>query len=283
MTTNLADRVEAHAAKAERAPAAKATARVGLAARGVIYCVVAAITVQVALGEGGRVDRQGALKTVADEPLGKALLVLLAVGFAAYALWRFLKAASGAGEGSARKTGATGAVKRVGDVGRGILYLGVLYSTVRLLSTDRVGAGSDEEAKSWSARLMQHEAGRWLVIAAGVVIVIVGIALVVRAFARKFEKHLELGEMSPWQREWLPRLGIVGYAARGLVAAAVGVFLVQAGVTFRPDKAVGIDGALKRLAEEPYGPVVLLFVAAGLLAFGLYSFVEARFRRVLEG
>lgn len=88
--------------------------------------------------------------------------------------------------------------------------------------------------------------------------------------------------MTGWRRTWLPRLGTVGHSARGVVAAAVGVFIVDAGLSFQPHKAVGIDGALKRLIDQPYGPGLLLFIAFGLLAFGFYSFVEARFRPVLE-
>src|SRR5205814_9883 len=137
-------------------------------------------------------------------------------------------------------------------------------------------------AKTWSARLMSHEAGRWLVLLAGAVVVIVGVVLLVRSFAQKFEKYLDVKHMGAWQRTWLPRLGVVGYAARGVVAALIGAFVIQAAVTFDPQKAVGVDGALKRLAAEPYGPLLLGVVAVGLLAFGLFSFVEARFRKVLE-
>ena len=244
-----------------------------------MYCVAAVLAVQIAVGKGGRADRQGALKSVGDEPLGHALLVVLAVGFAAYALWRFAKAASSAGEGSGRETGAAGVMKRLADVGRGLIYVGLLYTAIRLLATGQAGGGSDAEAKTWSARLMSHEAGRWLVLLAGAVLVVVGVVLLVRSFAQKFDKHLEMKKMPAWQRT---RLGVLGYAARGVVAALIGGFVIQAAVTFDPQKAVGVDGALKRLAGEPYGPLLLAIVALGLLAFGLFSFVEARFRKVLE-
>jgi hypothetical protein len=247
-----------------------------------VYCVAAVITVQIAMGRGGRADRQGALKSVADEPFGHALLVILAVGFAAYAVWRFAKAAAGAGEGSGHERGGSGVLKRLADVGRGVIYVGLLYTTVRLLTTGATGGGSDEEAKTWSARLMGHEAGRWLVLLAGAVIAVVGVVLVVRAFAQEFEKHLDLAGMSRTARDWLPRLGTAGYAARGVVAGLIGAFIIQAALTFDPKKAVGVDGALKRLAGEPYGPFLLALVAVGLLAFGLFSFVEARWRKVLE-
>jgi len=282
VATSVARRIETRARRAERNDWLERAGRAGLSARGVVYCVAAVLAVQIAVGKGGRADRQGALKSVGDEPLGHALLVVLAVGFAAYALWRFAKAASSAGEGSGRETGAASVMKRLADVGRGLIYVGLLYTAIRLLATGQAGGGSDAEAKTWSARLMSHEAGRWLVLLAGAVLVVVGVVLLVRSFAQKFDKHLEMKKMPAWQRTWLPRLGVLGYAARGVVAALIGGFVIQAAVTFDPQKAVGVDGALKRLAGEPYGPLLLAIVALGLLAFGLFSFVEARFRKVLE-
>jgi Domain of Unknown Function (DUF1206) len=282
MATSVVQRVERRARHAERSPWLERAGRIGLCARGVIYCAAAVVAVQVAAGRGGRADRQGALKSVADEPFGHALLVLLAVGFAAYALWRFAKAAAGAGEGSGHETGSSGAAKRLADVGRGLIYVGLLYTDIRLLMTGAAGGGSDEEAKTWSARLMTHDAGRYLVFVAGGVLVVTGVVLLVRAFAQKFDKHLDMASMSGWAKRWLPRLGVVGYAARGVVAGLIGVFVIQAAATFDPQKAVGVDGALKRLAGEPYGSFLLALVAAGLLAFGLFSFVEARWRKVLD-
>jgi hypothetical protein len=151
-----------------------------------------------------------------------------------------------------------------------------------LLTTGATGGGSDEEAKTWSARLMAHDGGRWIVVVAGAALIVTGAVLVVHALAQKFEDHLDVAQMNGWERKWLPRLGIAGYAARGAVAALIGAFFIQAGVTFDPKKAVGVDGALKRLAGEPYGPVLLVLVALGLVSFGLFSFVEARWRKVLD-
>jgi hypothetical protein len=260
--------------------------RLGLCARGVIYCVVALVAVRVATGDGtGSIDKEGALEAVAHQPLGKVLLLALAVGFAGYAVWRFAKALLGAGEGSRPANGHRGWVRRAGDVGRGLVYLGLLGTAVRfLVSGDPSGGGGgDDTAREWSARLMEHTGGRWLVIAIGAGLVVTGVVLLVRALAQKFEKHLRMQDLSPWQRTWLPRVGTFGYAARGVVAALVGVFVGQAGRTFDAGDAVGIDGALKRLAHRAYGPGLLVAVAFGLAAFGVYSFVEARWRKVLEG
>jgi len=256
--------------------------RVGLSARGLVYCIAAVLAVQIAFGRGGRADRQGALKSVADEPFGHALVVILAAGFAAYALWRFAKAAAGSGEGKGHETGAKGIAKRLADIGRGAIYVGLFYTAIRLVTTGATGRGSDQEAKTSSARLMAHHGGQCVVLGAGAVLIVTGAVLIIRAFAQKFEDHLDTAQMNRWERDWLPRLGIAGYVARGAVAALIGAFVVQAAVTFDPKKAVGTDGALKRLAGEPYGPLLLALVALGLVSFGLFSFVEARWRKVLD-
>ena len=282
VATSVAQRARTGRRRIERSRALELAGRVGLSARGVVYCVATALVVQIALGRGGEADRQGALKSVADEPFGRALVVILAMGFAAYAFWQFAKAAAGAGEGKGHETGGKDAARRLVDVGRGAIYVGFLYTAIRLLTTGAAGGGSDEEAKTWSARLMAHHGGQWLVLSAGAALIMLGIVLIVRAFAQKFEDHLDGKQMNGWERTWLPRLGVVGYAARGVVAALIGAFVIQAAVSFDPNKAVGVDGAVKHLAGEPYGSLLLTLMAVGLLAFGLFSFVEARWRKVLD-
>lgn len=259
------------------------TGRIGLAARGLIYLVVAALAMRVAVGgDEAQVDKDGALKSVASQPFGKALLVLLALGFAAHAAWRLLKAATGAGEGSGKKDGARDAARRLLDLGRAVIYVGLVATAVRVLVTSRSGPSGDDRARSITTTLMRNPAGRWLVIAVGVGLMVVGLVLVVRALRQKFERHLDQGRMSAWQRTWFPRLGTVGYLSRGAVAFLVGLFVAKAGWGFDPQDAVGIDGALERLSHQPFGPALLSAVAIGLLAFGCYSFVESRWRKVLE-
>ena len=286
MTTvqEVADRARDVAEDAADSRWAEVLGRAGLASRGVVYVVVALIAVSIATGHQGQADKQGALETVARQPLGRLLLLILAVGFAGYAVWRVVKAASGAREGGGSRRGASGAVKRLGDVGRALLYLSLLLSTLALLMQTRGHAhhGSNEQSQSWTNRVMQHTGGRWAVGAVGIGLVVGGLLMAWRGLAQKFEKKLKMRQMRGWQRRWLPPLGSAGYTARGIVLGLVGVFVLRAAINFDPHEAVGVDGALKRLAQQRYGPVLLLAVAAGLAAFGLYSFVEARYRKVLD-
>jgi hypothetical protein len=247
--------------------------RFGLVSRGVVYCLLAVVAVQVAVGRRDReLDRQGALRTLARQPFGAVLLAALTVGFAGYALWRFAEAALGDGEAGTRLLHA----------GRGVLYATFTVTAARLVLHRDSGGNSDQQAKTWSARVLAHSGGRPLVVVVGLALVVAGGVEAWQGVHQRFERQLRTGDMRPWQRRWLPWLGTAGHAARGVVLALVGLFLVRAAVRFDPQEAVGIDGALHELAQRTYGTVALVAVALGLGCYGLYSFVEARWRRVLE-
>ena len=263
---------------------AEATGRIGLAARGAVYCLAGLLALAVATGRGsGEIEGQGAVESLAGKPFGGALLVALAIGLVAYALWRLLRAITGAGEGADRD-GWQEAVMRAGNAAQAIVYVSLAMAAVRVLRQGSNGSegGSDQRARSITARLLEQGWGRAAVIAVGLGLVAAGAGMVWWGVSRRFEEHLRTSEMTAGQREWLPRLGVFGHAARGVVAALVGLFLVQAALDHDPSEAVGIDGALRRLADQTYGPVALVVVALGLVAYGLYSFVEARWRKVLE-
>lgn len=261
----------------------KLAGRAGLAARGALYCIAALLALRLVLGANEQVNRQAALQRVVEQPLGKLLVGVLAVGFAGYALWRFARAATGAKEGGKQKDGAADISQRAGDVGRGLLYVALLATALRVLTDSGGASGGDRQEKEWTARLMAATGGRWLVGIAGLVVLGGGIYLVAKGVRMTFDDKLRCNEMSPWERTWLPRLGILGYSARGVVFALIGFFLVRAAWTYNPNEAVGVDGALRRLLEQTAGRALVLAVAVGLLAFGLFSFVEARWRKVLEG
>ena len=253
-------------------------ARAGLVARGLLYCVVAVLAVRVAQGHREvDPDKQGALQTVVHQPLGRLLVLLLAVAFAGYALWRFVEAAVGpAGEPHSRKA----SFKRVGYAARAALYAFFSASAVKLFIWSG-NASVDENAEvDWTARVLNWPAGTWLVQAVGLGILGAGLYIGWRGVSGKFRKRLKAIEMGPVAKRWVRGIGTFGNVARMLVALMIGVFLIAAARQHDPGQAVGIDGALKRLAERSYGTLLLVLVAAGLAAYGLYSLAEARYRRV---
>lgn len=251
-----------------------ALGRFGFASRGVVYCLLGVLALQVALGDRNeQLDKDGALRAVARQTYGPWLLGAIAIGFAGYALWRYAEAAVGDHKWWSR----------ILYVFRGAIYTGFTVTAVRLVQ-GRGGStgGSNGQAKTWSARLMAEDWGRVAVIAFGVGLIVLGAVLAWRGVEKKFEEKLKTGEMTAWQRRWLPRLGIAGHVARGAIVSLIGVFFVQAAVEFDAQEAVGVDGALHKLAGQSYGSVALVFVAVGLACFGLFSFVEARWRRMID-
>jgi hypothetical protein len=259
-------------------------ARAGLVAKGISYGLVGVLAVGVAVGEGGKTtSRNGALATLADESWGTILLVLLALGFAAYALWRFVQAVF---ERETDEDGAKGEAKewgkRAGYVGRGLIYAGLTYSTIRLLTRSGAQESQNEKAQQTASTVFDWPAGRWLVAIAGLVIVGAGLWNLYRGLSRKFEEKWR-GGMSSAERMWGGRAGVVGHVARGIVFGLIGGFLTKAAVEYDPNDAIGLDGALQKVAQAPYGPWLLGLTAAGLVAYGLFCLVDARYRDVSAG
>lgn len=246
--------------------------RFGFAAKGVLYGIVALIAIQVALGSGELEDKKGALHAVAEQPYGETLLGILAAGLAGYALWRLVEAALGPeGESGAKALG-----KRLVSLGKGILYAGLCFVAVSILVGAGAGGSGDEDEAT--ATLLELPAGTWLVTAAGVGLIVAALYNGYRGVTRKFCDDLR--GMSATEERWVEGIGIAGHLARLVVFGLMGVFLLKAAVEYDPQEAVGLDGALATVAQQPFGPALLGLAAAGLLAYGLFCLVQARYREL---
>lgn len=250
--------------------------RLGMAAAGFLYFVIGFLAIQLALGAGGKAaDKAGALQTLGGEWWGTVLLVLVAIGFAGYAIWRFAVAALG------EKLEVSGddlsAWKRLWYVARGIFYAFLCYETVMLLVGSHTGSGNEKEQ---TATVLDWPAGRWLVAALGLGLIGWGIGSAYRGITRDFKDDLHTERMSARAERWTTRVGVVGFLARAVVYGLIGVFLVRAAVQYDPDEAVGLDGALQKLTEQAFGPLLLGVVAAGIIAYGVLYFVRAGYREV---
>ncbi len=249
-------------------------ARVGFVAKGGVYAIVGVIAIKVAAGASGRPeDQRGALSALADEPLGLLLLVLLALGLAGYALWRLAQVFVGA----RGKDGLEDFGERAASVGRVVVYAALSFFAWSIVAGDRPSGSAEGQQ---TATVLGWPGGVVLVTAVGVVLVGVAAYQSYRAVTQEFLEDLDLGGASRLERRAATLVGTIGHAARAVVFGLVGVFLVKAAVEYDPKDAVGIDGALKEVASQPYGRYLLGLVAAGLLVFALYCLVEARFRRV---
>ena len=271
------------AKKAATGKAGETAGRLGLATRGGLYCVAAVLAVRLVTGADERVDKEGALEALARQRIGSVLLALLAAGFASYAVWRFLRAFTGATEGSSSSSsGVVAGLRRALDVVKGLIYVGLMFTALRVLFGGRDEVGGTEQERDWTISLLRHSWGRPVVLIAGIALLVAGVVFVGRGLHKDFSKTIDDGAMPRWARRLIPVGGTVGYVARGCVVTLVGWFIAHAAWTFDAKEAVGVAGALGRLADELYGRVALSAVAFGLLSFGLFSFIEAAYRKVLE-
>ena len=251
-------------------------ARAGMVAQATMYLLVGGLAIELALGLGGKTtDQRGALHTLADEWYGLAALLALAVGFAGYAIWRFAVAVLGEKIESEEDVGVG---KRLLYAARALLYASLCYSALAL-ALSRGGGESNKEDKV-TATVFDWPAGRWLVGGAGLAIVGYGLWNGYGALSRNFEKDLKVEQMSAGERRLVCAVGRAGFAARGVVFTLIGIFVVKAALEYDPKEPVGLDGALQRLSEQPYGPTLLGTVAAGLIAFGVFGLARARYREV---
>jgi hypothetical protein len=253
-------------------------ARTGLVAKGLSFGLVGALAIKLALGDGGQAtSRQGALKQLSHDSFGKPVLIALAIGFAAYALWRFVQAfaeRAASGDGAAKVW-----AKRAGYIGRGLIYAGLTYSTLRILSGSGGGGSQDAKAHKSTAVVLAWPGGQWIVGITGLAVIGVGLWNLYRGLSRKFEDKWR-GGLSPSLRKWGGRAGVLGHVARFVVFGLIGVFLTKAAVDYKPKDAIGLDGALQKLAHASYGPWLLGLTAAGLIAYGIYCLFDARLRDV---
>ncbi|MFC6082565.1 DUF1206 domain-containing protein [Sphaerisporangium aureirubrum] len=258
------------ARRAANHPTFEKLARFGMACRGVMYALIGVLALRIAFGGGGEeADKTGAVRTVADQPFGTVLLWLLAVGFAALALWQLSEALFGGLKTS----------ERVEAAFRTVVYALAVATILSFLLSGSTGSSTDDQSKDLTATIMDWPGGRFIVGLIGLAVIGLGAYWIHQGVKKKFLKHLRVAEISPRTRGVVEKLGMAGYVARGVIAAAAGVFAVHAAIVFDPDEAKGIDSTLRSFAELPYGPWLLGLVALGLLLFAVYCFAEARWRR----
>ncbi len=248
--------------------------RAGFVARGVVYVLIGALALQMALGSGGKsADRQGALAKVAEQPFGKIMLWALVVGFGSMALWRASRAVLT--RWPDRKTPS-----RLLDGGRALFYGFICWATAVYASGGGQGSSGNAKSKDWTASVLELAYGQVLVAAGGCLLIAIGVVLAARAALRKFLRRLDTDAMSPRTKQVVTGLGVGGGVARGSVFAAAGVFVLIAAIQFDADKAKGVDATLRSFTQTPLGPWLLVAVAIGLIVFGVFSFASARWRRL---
>lgn len=256
----------------------KLLARFGFAAKGVVYVLLGLLALLAATGQQGgqTADKKQAVQTLQGLPGGPVLLGLVAFGLLGYIVWRFTQAVRDTeGKGS----GAQGLGRRLGYAGSGLLYASVAWFAAQLAWRGAASSGTDAQ-QTLTAKVLGWPGGEWLVLAVGVAVIGAGVYQIYRAYSGSFQKHVNASSLSETQRRVVYRTGQVGYTARGIVMALIGYFLLQAGRQQDAAQVQDTEGAFNLLAAM--GPVVLAVVALGLMAYGVYMLVQARYP-VLRG
>ena len=234
--------------------------RVGLASIGLLHILIGVIALAVASGAGGQADHSGTLQALASVPRGVFVLLLVIVGLIVLAIWQVLVAVTAHGAGT-----------KLLEVVKAVVYATLAVVTISIASGGHHNSSSTE--KSGSARLLALPGGVFVLGLIGLIVVAVGVGFIRNGVTHRFERDLKLPP-DRWAGA-ITVLGRVGYTAKGVALLLVGGLVVAGAITFDPSKAAGLDGSLKALASVPYGVVLLVAIALGLLAYGLFWCVRA--------
>lgn len=250
-------------------------ARIGYGARGVIYVVIGGLALLAAFGQGGgTTGTKGAVRQVLDAPGGWVLVALVAMGLIGYSVWRFCQ---GALDADNHGRGGKAMAIRAGLIVSGVTHflLAIWAGKLALgLTVQNSDGNSKETLVAW---LMSQPWGQWSVGIMGAVLIGVGLAQFAKGHGEKYEKRFAWSQDK--RRQLMPFCKF-GLYARGVIFVIVGSFILYAAATTNPSQAGGLSQALDWLGSQPFGPWLLGITAAGLISFGVYSFVEAVYRRI---
>jgi Domain of Unknown Function (DUF1206) len=263
------------ARRASNNPALEILTRAGLVGYGVLHLAVAWLALRIATGKPtAEGDQSGAFRVLAAQPLGAALVWGIAIGLLAMSVWQLFEAAVGHTD----ETGGRRVAERVASVGRTIVYAALAWTAYKVASG--APTSSAHQQQKATAGILGQPGGPFWVGLAGVLVVAVGLILVWYGVTKQFERKLRISQMRARIRRFAVATGRFGYVVKGLAYAIVGVLLVVAAAEAAPRRSTGLDGALRTLVAQPFGVLLLGIVALGFAVFGVYCFLQSRYRKV---
>jgi len=242
--------------------------RIGFVGYGLFHLAIAWLALEIALGHPrGTGDQSGAFQLLHEQPAGALVLVIVLIGLIAMAVWQLLLALLGTDTSERLMSGA-----------RTVVYAFLAWTAFKVETGEP--ASSSAQQRNVTSGVLRHPAGQWLIGLAGLVVVAIAIGMIVYGFRRKFAPKLALGRASATVRTNVLRLGQVGYMTKGLALGIVGILLIEVSLFDQRARSTGLDAALRTLSRQPYGTVLLIVVAAGFAAHGVYCFFQSRYRKV---
>jgi hypothetical protein len=266
---DVSDQAEQLGRQADNSEWMDRAVQVGMVAYGIVHLTIAWLGIQLALGDNsGSASRNGALRQLAQQPFGEVVVWVVAVGMFLLVVWKLLEAFID----FSREDGRKKATKPGVDIFKAIVYGTLGVSAVRVAT----GSGSSSGTSDWTATLMDQPFGRWLVGLVGLAIIGYGLYLCYRGWSEKFLEHLDWEGRSGETGKAYKMFGKVGYIAKGIAIGVIGLLFVYAAIDYSAKKSGGLDQALHKVLEQPFGPVLLFAIAVGIGCYGLFCFARAR-------
>ena len=258
-------------------------ARFGVAAKGVVYLLVGVLTALAAFGQGGKTTgKSGALRTVLEQPFGRVLLGVVALGLLGYVMWRFIQAIK---DPDHKGNDTKGILTRVAYAISGLIYLALSVYAITLVvggGSSGSGGGGGGGRQSLVAKLLAQPFGQWLVGLVALIIIGQGAYQLYRAYSEKFMKRIKSLHLDHNVQRTVKVVGKIGYVARGVVLGIVGYLFMRAAIESNSSQAGGTEEAFSFL-QNTGGSLLLGVVAVGLAAYGVFMFVRARYGQLAVG
>jgi hypothetical protein len=269
-----------HAAQ-DAAPWIERLARVGFVAKAILYMTVGALATIAALGldrttgiDGDTVGSRGAMGALFQAPFGRVLLYVIAAGLFGYATWRTIEAIMN----PERKHGWKGVALRIRSAGVAIIHFGLAYSAVRIAMGNQQAAQDGQQTQHWAAKALSTPGGAAVLYGIALALAAYGAYQLYKAWRAKLNKQLSLGQLSYRARKWVVGISRFGIAARGVVFIATGGLVAKAVRDQNPSEAGGPTRSLQELFD--FGTIPFVIIATGLIAYGVYQLINARYRRI---
>ncbi|WP_349410023.1 DUF1206 domain-containing protein [Pseudalkalibacillus sp. SCS-8] len=249
--------------------------RFGYFAKGSVYILIGLLSMMAAAGVGGKTaDSSGAFSSVASKPFGEVLLWIVAVGLVGYVCWRMIQTFW---DPENKGTSMKGIFTRLGYFISGVVYGGLALKASKIAMHAGSSGGSKQ---TWTAKLMSQPFGVWIIGILGASIISFGLKQMVNGYKEKFAKKFKTSEMSSKELRIGKKIGKLGLIARGITFAIIGYFLIQTALTADSNKVVGLDGALAKIAQQPFGQIMLGAVAIGLFLYGVFQLLKGKNRHM---